>query len=122
MQVVLIVEDDPDVRDLLTDQFQKAGFEVRAAADGAEAIDALLTHEPPAAIVTDLHMPGIVGQELLEYVASDDRLKSVPVAVVSAHPELAPPGVQVFPKPARFAGILSFVRNALRSRSRSVPA
>ncbi len=115
-RVILIVDDDPDVRDLLTSQFTRAGYEVRAAADGAEAIEALTNAEPPSAIVTDLHMPGLVGQELLEYVQSDERLHGVPVAVVSAHPQLAPAGVQVFPKPTRFSRILDYVRGALRAR------
>lgn len=112
--VVLIVEDDPEIRELLRAQFQKAGYEVRAAANGIEAITALEEHEPPSAIVTDLQMPGVVGQELIEYVTSAKHLAGVPVAVVSAHPQLAPSGVGVFPKPTPFARLLAYIREAVR--------
>jgi len=64
---ILVVDDDPAVRQALEINLGKAGFEVRLAQTGAEAIDSL--HDAPADVVlTDLKMPGMTGLELLEEV------------------------------------------------------
>jgi hypothetical protein len=55
-------------------------------------------------------MPGVVGQELLEYLRHDERLASLPVAIVSASPQLAPAGYPVFAKPLQLDALLEFVR------------
>ena len=55
-QSVLIVDDDPSIRSMLGFIFEDEGFEVREAADGADAIDAL-TADAPDAMVLDLMMP-----------------------------------------------------------------
>lgn len=107
---MLVVDDDRDVRDLLCDLFARAGYDVDVAGNGAEAIDSLEQATPPAAILVDLLMPGIVGQELLEYVESAAHLVDVPVAIVSGSPHLAPDGYRVFGKPLQFGSLLEFVR------------
>ncbi|MBA3542619.1 MAG: response regulator [Deltaproteobacteria bacterium] len=108
--MVLVVEDDPDLGAALYDVIAADGFSVRLAVNGADAIEALDDIETPCALLVDLLMPGIVGQEFLEYVRSDDRLSKIPVAIVSASPELAPPGYPVFQKPLDVRAILQFVR------------
>jgi len=57
---VLIVDDEPDIRGILAFTLEDSGFEVREAADGAEAIDAL-RKMPPDLLVLDLMMPGVDG-------------------------------------------------------------
>jgi CheY-like chemotaxis protein len=109
---VLVVDDDRDVQELLRDLFRRAGYDVDVAGNGADAIDALERSAAPAAILVDLMMPGIVGQELLEYVQSADHLAEVPVAIVSGSPHLAPRGFRVFGKPIEFGSLLEFVRDA----------
>jgi CheY-like chemotaxis protein len=106
---VLVVDDDRDVRELLCELFARSGYDVEVACNGAEAIDQL-ERSTPAAILVDLVMPGIVGQELLEYVESADHLAGVPVAIVSGSPHLAPQGYRVFRKPLEFRSLLAFVR------------
>jgi CheY-like chemotaxis protein len=109
---VLVVDDDRDIQDLLCELFRRAGYEVELAGNGADAIDTLERSAPPAAILVDLVMPGIVGQELLEYVQRADHLVDVPVAIVSGSPHLAPRGFRVFGKPIEFGTLLDFVRTA----------
>lgn len=105
---ILIVEDDADFRIALCRLFSQAGYEVGLAANGLEAID-YLEHHTPCAVVLDLLMPGIVGQELLEHMRAAPELSVIPVAIISGSPELAPPGYRVFPKPVDHAALLAFV-------------
>ncbi len=109
---VLIVDDDGDIRDALEMLFQLHGFDTRLAADGGEAIELLEAGFVPDAIFVDLLMPGIVGQELLEYLKSDGRFEGVPIAIVSASPQLAPPGYAVFPKPVKAKTLIEFASAA----------
>jgi two-component system response regulator FlrC len=74
MPRVLVVEDDPVLRDALCDTIAFGGFPVRAAGDGREAL-ALLGRHPVDLIVSDVQMPGMTGEGLLR-------------AVRAAHPKL----------------------------------
>ncbi|MFO1039846.1 MAG: response regulator [Geminicoccaceae bacterium] len=56
-QEIIVVDDEPDLRDLLVDYLGSQGFEVRTAADGA-ALDALLAERPADLVVLDVNMPG----------------------------------------------------------------
>lgn len=107
--LILVAEDDPDVRTILADQFRRAGYEVVTAAHGAEAIERLSVLKPDAVFV-DLLMPGVLGTSVLEFIATQRHLDGTPVAVVSATPELAPAGYTTFAKPARFATLLAFAQ------------
>jgi CheY-like chemotaxis protein len=109
---LLIVDDDPEIRMLLTDLFTREGFRVDVATDGAAAILFLEHNEPPSAIVLDLLMPGILGSSVLAYLGSKPDLEHVPVAIVSSSPQLAPHGYRLFKKPLKFAPLLEFVRSA----------
>jgi CheY-like chemotaxis protein len=109
---LLVVDDDPEIRMLLSELFAREGFRVDVADDGAAAILFLEHHEPPSVILLDLLMPGILGSSVLAYLASKPDLERVPVAIVSSSPHLAPEGYQLFKKPLRFAPLLEFVRNA----------
>ena len=109
---LLVVDDDPEIRMLLSDLFSREGFRVDVADDGAAAILFLEQHEPPSAILLDILMPGILGSSVLAYLASKPNLVHVPVAIVSSSPHLAPNGYQFFKKPLRFKPLLEFVRSA----------
>jgi CheY-like chemotaxis protein len=107
---VLIVEDDPGIRDALAELLQAEGYETDLVTNGAEAINFLEGARRPSAVLVDLLMPGIVGQELLEYLRHDAHLASIPVAIFSASPQLAPPGYPVFRKPLDLPPLLDFLR------------
>lgn len=64
---VLIVDDDPDAREHLTNLVESAGFPVLAAADGVEALE-LFRRCGPGIVIADIRMPKMDGLELLERI------------------------------------------------------
>jgi CheY-like chemotaxis protein len=109
---VLIVEDDVELRASMAELLKADGYEIELATNGAEAINRLENDRRPFAVVVDLLMPGIVGHELLEYLRDDVVLASIPVAIFSASPHLAPKGYPVFRKPVDMEPLLAFVRES----------
>jgi CheY-like chemotaxis protein len=108
---ILIVEDDPDAREVLADLLEREGFAVSTAVDAVDAIHTLETEDPPRTILVDLLMPGILGCSLLDYVREEPHLADVRVAIVSASPQLAPDGYPVFPKPVDIDRLVAFLRD-----------
>src|SRR5690606_27812036 len=82
---VLIVDDDPDMVDLLTRMIQSIGrrIRVRWAYGGAEGM-AMLRTRPPGLLILDLLMPEVDGYAILHAMRTEPALREVPVAVVSA--------------------------------------
>ncbi len=92
---MLLAEDDPDLRSMYTIWLGTAGFDVLAAADGAEALE-LWDHadaDPPALVLTDWMMPFIDGVELARRIRAHPANGKVPIIVLSAFPE--PPTVEL---------------------------
>jgi CheY-like chemotaxis protein len=85
---VLVVEDDPDVREMLATLLSTEGFHVVGAEDGLEALHLLriVRHrapETPCLVLLDLTMPRLGGNEFRRVQLSDPTVASVPVAVMS---------------------------------------
>jgi CheY-like chemotaxis protein len=85
---VLIVEDDPDTREMLTLMLTTEGFHAVAAEDGLEALHLLRTvrhraPEIPCLVLLDLKMPRLGGGEFRRAQLGDPTVASVPVAVMS---------------------------------------
>ena len=80
---ILLVEDEPAVRIVITKLLEQAGYAVVAVADGAGALDALRLGEPIDVLVTDVLMPNMSGIELAERVM--DQLPSVGVVLLSGY-------------------------------------
>lgn len=106
---IMVVDDDADVQEALHDFFSMEGYQVEVASNGVEAIQHLEGRSHPCAVIVDLLMPGVVGQELIEYLGSDPELAKIPLAVVSGSPQLAPEGHHVFTKPVAPQALLEFV-------------
>jgi CheY-like chemotaxis protein len=82
---VLLVDDDPDVRDALGETLREEGFEVVTAQNGREAMRWLRERRPASCvIVLDLMMPIMDGNEFLREKRTDAALAALPVVVVSA--------------------------------------
>ena len=77
---VLLVDDDPSVRDLLSMRLEEAGFEARQAEDGIDGL-VKLRDELPKVIISDLQMPRMSGIEFISVVRR--RFPSIPVIVLS---------------------------------------
>lgn len=80
---VLIVDDDPDIRDILGRVLTEEGCRVRFASDGFEAVE-VLSGEKPSLILLDLLMPGMDGFQLVEKMRTDPDWKAIPVIVMTA--------------------------------------
>jgi CheY-like chemotaxis protein len=90
---VLIVEDDPDVREMLSALLSMEGFHAVAAEDGLEALHLLraVRHrapEVPCLVLLDLKMPRLGGNEFRRAQLGDPTVASVPVAVMSGAVDL----------------------------------
>ncbi len=81
---ILVVDDDADIRDSLRDALELEGYTVAVAANGRDAWESLRPEALPALILLDLMMPVMNGAEFLRLLRADDRLRSVPVVVVTA--------------------------------------
>jgi len=112
---VLVVEDDPSVRGLLTTLLLAEGYEVKAAADGLSAL--VKATAQPALVLLDLMMPDLGGVRVLEEMRNDAKLSGIPVIVVTGKID-AVPGMRallgednVFLKPFAVAELLARVRS-----------
>ena len=85
---VLVVDDDPLNRAMLSMSLGTLGHQVVEAGNGLEAIDALSAN-PIDVVLTDIEMPEMDGYGLLEHRAGDDRLKAIPFIVISGVDEMA---------------------------------
>ncbi|MFN2588909.1 MAG: diguanylate cyclase domain-containing protein [Actinomycetota bacterium] len=81
--LVLVVDDDPDLRALANVQLGDGGFDVLQAANGRECLALASTHSPDV-ILLDVMMPGMKGGEVLNALAGDPVTKDIPVVFVSA--------------------------------------
>jgi DNA-binding response OmpR family regulator len=81
---VLVVDDDPDVRAILDTNLTAAGYEVKQAQDGVEAL-LLVTAWPPDLMVVDISMPRMDGWQLAQRVRSDPKLSAIPLVFLTGH-------------------------------------
>ena len=80
---VLVVDDDPDKRMLLTVALQMEGYEVRTANDGEEGLEAVESRQPDL-IITDVMMPKMDGFELARRVRANPQSRFVPIIIQTA--------------------------------------
>jgi signal transduction histidine kinase len=83
-EVVLVVEDDADLRAALADVLRSLGYQARAVADGEQALE-VLERTTVDAVVSDVSMPGLGGEGLARRIA--ERWPGIPVILTSAHPQ-----------------------------------
>lgn len=74
MTAVLIVDDDPDIRETLHQILDEAGYAVLEAGDGSVALDKIQSHTTPLVVLLDLLLPELDGAALLGIVARNHRL------------------------------------------------
>jgi CheY-like chemotaxis protein len=126
-KTVLVVDDEPDVRNYLASILKDARFNVLTAGDGEEALE-IIRRERPDFISLDLVMPKKNGQKVLYELRKDKELSRIPVLIVTAHAQddmgqrdmenlladkvISGPGVYL-EKPVRPTDYVRFVQRAL---------
>ncbi|MEZ4943181.1 MAG: ATP-binding protein [Saprospiraceae bacterium] len=81
--VLLVVEDNPDMRAYLCDHLLEAGYAVTAAVNGQEGLDAALAQLPDL-VITDVMMPRMNGYELSRRLRTDERTSHIPIIMLTA--------------------------------------
>src|SRR5256885_7367733 len=117
--VVLVVDDDYDIREALSDVLAAEGYSVITAADGGEALERLRGGVRPAVMLLDLMMPRVSGVEVIDALRKDESLCQIPVVVCSANRGYGPDdlGVHgVLRKPVSVEELLEAIARAIRPR------
>ena len=117
-KAILIVEDNPDIRDTFRTLFELEGFDVHLAANGEDALHRLDDdHVEPCLILLDLSMPVMDGWEFLDVLRGREGGGDVPVTVLSANVDAdvsrdlkARYGCRVLRKPASIDALLGIAR------------
>ena len=117
---ILVVDDEPNLRRVLSAQLERDGYDVHTAEDGEQALLVLKEHHIDL-VITDLRMPKLDGMELLRArCAIDDEL---PVVMITAHgtvdnavEALKTGAFDYLTKPFDQAEVRAIVRKALRTR------
>jgi chemotaxis protein histidine kinase CheA/ActR/RegA family two-component response regulator len=82
-QYVLVVDDSPSVRRVVSNMLKTAGWEVQTARDGMEALD-VAAKRKPAAVLLDIEMPRMDGYELIATLRSQEQYKHLPLVVLTS--------------------------------------
>jgi CheY-like chemotaxis protein len=83
--MVLLVDDDEDLRDSIADLLRQRGYFVETAEDGHQALALIASHHTPCVVLLDLVMPGMDGWKFLGIVQADPQMQSIPIVIASAH-------------------------------------
>ncbi len=81
--LVMVIEDEKEIRDLVRYNLEREGFRVSAAADGDAGLDQLFA-ERPDMLVLDLMLPGKNGLEILRELRAEATTREIPVLVLTA--------------------------------------
>ena len=84
---VLVVDDVAENRGVLSERLRREGYDVVTAEDGEQALDLLAT-DPFDLVLLDILMPRLDGYEVLRRLKADDRLRNIPVIMITALSEL----------------------------------
>lgn len=81
---IMVVEDDDDIRNIITDLLESEGYSTLAASNGKEALDLLEKVEKPCLVLLDMMMPIMNGRQFLDVLKHNSILAPIPVLIVSA--------------------------------------
>jgi CheY-like chemotaxis protein len=115
---ILIVEDDQDLREMMSQLLTLEGFQTAAVANGREALEYLSQRSRPALILLDLMMPVMDGWELKRHLGTNPEMADVPIIVLSAlnQSRAADLGGPFLKKPLDFDRLVKLVREYCTAR------
>lgn len=121
---ILVVDDEPDIRDLLQYNLERDGFGVLLAKDGVDALDIAITEQPDL-VILDVMMPRLDGIEVCRRIRRDASLRTTPIIMLTARSEESDHvrGLDVgadsyLTKPISIPILLSQVRALIRQTNR----
>jgi DNA-binding response OmpR family regulator len=125
---ILIVEDDPDIAELVARYLDKAGFTTERAASGREALQTIAAR-PPDLLVLDLMLPHVDGLEVCRLVRANPATAAIPIIMLTARAEESDRivGLELgaddyLAKPFSPNELVARVRALLRRAQRSTPS
>ena len=110
---VLVVDDEQDILDTLSELVELAGCSAMVASNGAEALR-LLGERLPCLMIVDLRMPVMDGNQLLDAMKKVPEMAKVPVLISTSFPGAAPAGVPVVQKPIDINVVWDWMRRTCR--------
>ncbi len=114
MPTVLVVEDEPVIRELMAILLEEEGYAVRLAGDGLEALETVEQHAVDL-VLSDVKMPRLDGASLAHRLRA--QANPLPVVLMSAvYAEVDLPGVRFLRKPVNCEHLLDIIAAALRGR------
>jgi CheY-like chemotaxis protein len=122
MTDVLVVDDDYDIRDTMSEILADHGYEVATVANGQEALDWLHTNAAPSVVLLDWMMPICDGAGFREKQLADPSLAKIPVVLVSAAPTIdrLAAGMEAYlKKPVDLSTLLGIVARFVEERPAS---
>ena len=99
LKTILLVDDDPDIREATGSLLRESGYFVETAANGVEALDSLRSSGAINLVLLDLNMPRMNGFEFRERQLADATLAAIPVIAVTAYGQLAEQLARLGPLP-----------------------
>jgi CheY-like chemotaxis protein len=122
---VLVVEDQADSREMLKTLLMFEGFSVVTAADGHDGIEKALA-QPPDVILTDLHMPGLHGLDMMKLLRQTPQFYKTPIIVLTADTDANEVAFkagadQVLIKPISFDDLFDSIKRLLEISSCMIP-
>jgi CheY-like chemotaxis protein len=113
---ILVVDDEPDSLETLRLLLLEEGFEVRVAANAAQAL-ILIDERPPELLILDVMMPAMTGLDLCRHLRTEPRTQHIPCIAYTGYPMTAQAHSdlydRVFLKPADFSELLKSIRELL---------
>lgn len=82
MKKIILIEDDEFLSDVYRLKLEKENFEVEIVKDGSKALEKIINQKPDM-ILLDIVLPNLDGWEILKKIKKDDRIKNIPVVVLS---------------------------------------
>ncbi len=84
--LILIIDDDHDIRDVVSMVLAAEGYDVETATDGVAGLDRLRVGARPSLILLDMMMPRLDGEGFLRAMRSDPNTADIPVVILTGHP------------------------------------
>ena len=124
-KTILVVEDDPDQRELIKLHLLNAGYMVRGVANGLEAAASCLQLTPDL-VISDVHMPRMSGFDMIRILKSEPAMKDIPVIFLTVDQDARSEGeglgaIEYLAKPFKPASLLMLVGKHLGAKRKKTP-